>query len=195
MRWVLKFGLIEQPTCFSISASFYHMQCVFTAIPSARAIKVQLHAKHKFSPEEDEQLTKIVEKYAASHWKMVAAELGTRNSRQCRERWKNYLDPSLTKDPWSPQEDELLMDLYHTHGSQWALIAKSFHSRTDVSCKNRWVVLTSHTGQPKRVRGKSSKPAQSEQAPDFWTWNELELRQTYEDIEIFGLDSSRSLLH
>jgi hypothetical protein len=168
---------------------------MFTRVPSARLPKVRLHSKNKFSPEEDDRLTRIVEKYGESNWKAIAAELGSRNCRQCRERWKNYLDPSLTKEPWSSEEDELLLDLYKTHGSQWSRIAKSFPSRTDVNCKNRWVVLTSHTVQPKRVRGKTSTSVPANPEPDFSMWNELELKQTYEDIDIFGMDNPGPLLH
>jgi hypothetical protein len=58
MRLVLKFGLTERPICFSISASVCHNQCVFAMVPSARAIKVRPHSKHKFSPEEDERFTR-----------------------------------------------------------------------------------------------------------------------------------------
>ena len=110
------------------------------------------HAKHKFTPEEDERLTLIVKQFGESNWKMIAEQMGTRNCRQCRERWKNYLSPNVCKDPWTPQEDTLLQEKYKEYGSQWSLIAKFFPSRTDVNLKNRWVVLTNHTVQEKRVR-------------------------------------------
>ncbi|OHT05614.1 hypothetical protein TRFO_26560 [Tritrichomonas foetus] len=119
------------------------------------------HSKHKFTPEEDERLTMIVTKCGESNWKRIAEQMGTRNCRQCRERWKNYLSPSVCKDPWTAQEDELLQEKYKEYGSQWSLIAKFFPSRTDVNLKNRWVVLTNHTVQEKRVRRKAGNKVNS----------------------------------
>ncbi|OHS98441.1 Myb-like DNA-binding domain containing protein [Tritrichomonas foetus] len=108
--------------------------------------------KHKFTQEEDEKLTQIVNELGDSNWKRIADKMGTRNCRQCRERWKNYLCPSVSKTPWTADEDELLQQKYKELGSQWSIIAKFFPNRTDVNLKNRWVVLTSHTVQEKRVR-------------------------------------------
>lgn len=112
------------------------------------------HSKRKFSQEEDEKLAFIVSRYGESNWKRIAEQMGTRNCRQCRERWKNYLCPNVCKEPWTQEEDELLQKKYKELGSQWSVIAKFFPSRTDVNIKNRWVALTNHTVQEKRVRRK-----------------------------------------
>jgi hypothetical protein len=122
-------------------------------------------SKRKFSTEEDERLTQIVQQFGESNWKQVASKLGTRNFRQCRERWKNYLSPTICKDPWAPEEDRLLQEKYNELGSQWCVIAKFFPSRTDVSLKNRWVVLTSHTQTEPRIRRKSGKKPPDEAKP------------------------------
>lgn len=104
-------------------------------------------SKKKWTPEEDARLTHIVAQLGASNWKRVADHIGTRNPRQCRERWKNYLCPSVCRDPWSPEEDTLLREKYAEYGSQWSVIAKFFENRTDVSLKNRWVVMSSRAGK------------------------------------------------
>jgi hypothetical protein len=85
-----------------------------------RQASVQSHPKHKFTPEEDERLAQLVMKYKESNWKAIAKELGSRNCRQCRERWKNYLSPNLNKEPWTALEDELLKRKYEEYGSQWS---------------------------------------------------------------------------
>jgi hypothetical protein len=46
-----------------------------------------------------------------------------RTVRQCRERWKYYLEPSINKLEWTPQEDQLLMEKHHDLGPRWAQIA------------------------------------------------------------------------
>jgi hypothetical protein len=161
-----------------------------------RAGKARSCEKHKFTPEEDELLAWVVAEYGASDWKGIAAKVGTRNCRQCRERWKNYLDPCLSQDPWSKVEDELLSAKYRELGSQWSLIAKCFPARTDVNCRNRWVFLTTRMEQPKRIRRKKTQvpPEETEESPDPWVWNEAEMRQNYEEASTFEFyDGLRSL--
>jgi hypothetical protein len=41
-----------------------------------------------------------------------------------RERWQNHLDPSITKAPWSLEEDRLIISLQNQFGNQWADIAE-----------------------------------------------------------------------
>jgi hypothetical protein len=156
---------------------------------------VRLHSKHKFTAEEDARLAAIVARQGESNWKRIAAQLGGRNCRQCRERWKNYLDPNLSKAPWTVQEDALLLAMYREHGSRWTVIAKEFPARTDVNCKNRWVVLTSHGDPPKRSRTKPVKVQPKDTDPDTWIWNDVEARQSYEDAEPFGLDGTGFIMN
>lgn len=34
-----------------------------------------------------------------------------RTGKQCRERWLNHLDPSIKKEPWTEEEDQLLLEV------------------------------------------------------------------------------------
>ena len=95
--------------------------------------------KHKFTPQEDYLLLQLVQKHGAYNWKYIASQIPNRNSRQCRERYRNYLNPSINHTPWTSEEDQQLKDLILKYGPQWSLIAKSFPNRTDVFLKNRWV--------------------------------------------------------
>lgn len=98
--------------------------------------------KHKFTPEEDETLKRLVQQYGYD-WKVIAAILKNRNARQCRDRWKNYLRPEVNLRQWSPEEDALLIQKYQEYGRQWSIIAKSFPDRTDIHIKNRWATIAS----------------------------------------------------
>lgn len=103
--------------------------------------KHKLHPKSKFTPVEDQKLRELVAKYGDNDWATVSKMMGTRNQRQCRERWTNYLSPKVSNGPWSPQEDELLRKLHAEIGAKWVKISSYFPSRTDTNIKNRWMVL------------------------------------------------------
>lgn len=97
--------------------------------------------RKSFSPQEDEKLKQLVEKYGTSNWAMIEREMPGRNVRQCRERYKHYLSPEVSQRKWSKEEDELLLQKVSEIGSKWVRIAKLFNNRTDINVKNRWVVL------------------------------------------------------
>ncbi|OHT03852.1 hypothetical protein TRFO_01574 [Tritrichomonas foetus] len=100
------------------------------------------HPKFKFCAEEDIQLKELVNKYGENNWAQIAQNMPNRNSRQCKERWCNYLSPSICKSPWTQEEDNLLLDKYKEVGARWVQIAKFFPQRTDISIKNRYLVLS-----------------------------------------------------
>ena len=60
-----------------------------------------------------------------------------RNARQLKERWYYYLSPNINRGPWTPEEDELLLQLYRQYGSKWMKISNSFKNRTHISIRNR----------------------------------------------------------
>ena len=104
----------------------------------------------KFQPEDDEKLRILVAELGTSNWPAVAREMRTRDARQCRDRWQNYLCPNIVNGPWTDAEDELLYKEYHAHGSAWRVIARAFPTRTDVSIKNRWRQLERRSKRKKR---------------------------------------------
>jgi hypothetical protein len=92
----------------------------------------------KFTPTEDNFLRWLVSTWGEGQWKEVAARMPGRSVRQCRERWKLYLDPSLIHSEWTPAEDQLLLSQFDLCGARWAHIATYFPGRTDVDAKNRY---------------------------------------------------------
>lgn len=103
--------------------------------------------KIKFTQEEDYRLYYLVHVYGCKNWNQVASMMVTRNPRQCRERWNNYLNPNLRHDQWSPEEDMLLMQKYKELGTKWRKISLFFHNRSDNALRNRLQLLERRFGK------------------------------------------------
>jgi hypothetical protein len=99
------------------------------------------HFKEKFTPEEDNLVTAAVCELGTTSWYAISERVPHRSARQCRDRWQNYLSPTVGNGPWTPEEDELLIDQHRQHGSSWRRIAPVFPTRTEINLKNRWHVI------------------------------------------------------
>jgi hypothetical protein len=94
-----------------------------------------------FSPEEDRHLNALVKEIGVDDWDRVAAQMPNHTRRQCRERYVHFLGPPESSEPWTPDEDALLVHKVETFGEQWARISRAFPGRSMASVKNRWCVL------------------------------------------------------
>lgn len=99
----------------------------------------------KWTPEEDEQLKQAVLQIGGHQggWAKVKELVPGRSDVQCRERWKNVLDPTITSKPWTVAEDARLLEVVAKIGSsKWSLVAQEMDSlRTDNQCARRWKAL------------------------------------------------------
>ncbi|KAG8990050.1 hypothetical protein FRB94_004001 [Tulasnella sp. JGI-2019a] len=100
-----------------------------------------------WTEDEDKLLTRSVQEVESSwsdskgakskKWKKVAAMVPGRTNSQCRERWVNYLDPSISKKDWTSEEDKMLVALKES-GSKWVEVAAALNGRTDNQCMTRY---------------------------------------------------------
>lgn len=88
--------------------------------------------------QEDETILQFVAENGCKSWTRLAALLPGRIGKQCRERWRNHLDPSINREPWTKEEDKLLLELHTEYGNQWVRIASLMRGRSDNAIKNRW---------------------------------------------------------
>lgn len=93
-----------------------------------------------WSKEEDKMLLDAIATYDFD-WKMISLAMGGRTSKQCRDRYKLKLDPSINHGPWTKEEDIILLRLHEQFGRQWTKIASALPGRTENSVKTRFSSL------------------------------------------------------
>jgi hypothetical protein len=120
------------------------------------------YIKVKFSPEEDARLLDLVAEHGTKDWMTVSALMGNRNARQCRERYKNYLDRALSNTQWTADEDRLLADKVKEFGTRWNKVAVFFTNRSDMALRNRWQMI-----ERRRAKGETLDSVESEAVTSF----------------------------
>jgi hypothetical protein len=100
--------------------------------------------KIRFTTDEDIALAELVAKYGEGDWLTIARHMRNRSVRQCRERWYNYLTPSVSNGPWSSEDDALLLEKCREFGSKWKMLTGFFPGKTDINIKNHYMTLTRH---------------------------------------------------
>jgi hypothetical protein len=93
--------------------------------------------KRKWTYEEDQLLCQGYEIHG-QEWENIAKYIGTRNGKQCRERYLSQFAPGLSNIPWSQSEDDILIEQQKIHGNKWKIISTFLHGRSFVEVKNRW---------------------------------------------------------
>ena len=106
-----------------------------------------------FTKEEDERLLALVEKYP-DNWKSIAREMGNRSVRQCKERYNHYLSPSIKREEWTKEEDDILLLKVSDHGKRWKLFEYFFKGRTEIDIRNRYNVLMRRKAKKERIEEK-----------------------------------------
>lgn len=91
-----------------------------------------------WSSAEDEKLVTIVRECGARNWSFIAKCMAGRTNKQCRERWHNHLNPRISKDKWTVDEDLVIHKSVSEIGHKWSEIAARLPGRTDNAVKNRY---------------------------------------------------------
>ncbi|EAY12220.1 Myb-like DNA-binding domain containing protein [Trichomonas vaginalis G3] len=100
--------------------------------------KVPSLYRKRFTAEEDELLRKLAKDNNNKTWRDIAKHLPGRSATQCRDRYNQYLYPSVVSKPWTDQEDKIIVEKYRQYGPQWSKIAEFLPGRSGSNIKNRW---------------------------------------------------------
>ncbi|KAL1531429.1 transcription factor MYB17-like [Salvia divinorum] len=125
--------------------------------------------KGAWSPEEDKILVEFITQNGHGTWRNLPQLAGLlRCGKSCRLRWTNYLRPDIKRGPFSPEEENMIIQLHGALGNKWASIASHLAGRTDNDVKNFW---NSHLR--KRFDSKAlDQPSSSSKSvsPDMVKW-------------------------
>ncbi|KAI3450092.1 hypothetical protein Pfo_006757 [Paulownia fortunei] len=95
--------------------------------------------KGPWTSAEDAILVEYVTKHGEGNWNAVQKHSGlARCGKSCRLRWANHLRPDLKKGAFSPEEEQLIIELHAKMGNKWARMAAELPGRTDNEIKNYW---------------------------------------------------------
>jgi hypothetical protein len=97
--------------------------------------------KMKFTPEEDDLIRRVMETRQNQPWAAIAEAIPNRTARQVRERWMNYLDPSVNTRAWTPEEEVVLQNLVAQHGPKWSKMVQQLENRSDIAIKNHYQLM------------------------------------------------------
>ena len=94
--------------------------------------------KGSWTTDEDETIIRFVQENGEKDWAKLALLLNGRTGKQCRERFRNHLNTNVNHNPWTEEEDALLIELHAKYGNAWTKLAQHFEGRPDNCIKNRW---------------------------------------------------------
>jgi hypothetical protein len=96
------------------------------------------HAKRPWTKEEDDILLEMVGSQG-KQWGVIATHLPDRNPSQVAARWEKCLDPNIHKGPFTPDEDQLIVNYVAQNGPRcWPRVTTAVPNRSPKQCRERW---------------------------------------------------------
>jgi len=110
------------------------------------AVIDQRFRRGRWTKEEDETLLSLVESYGES-WKFISFVMKTRNEKQIRSRYINFIFPGINKHKFSAEEDKILIEKYSIFKKNWVQYTKFLIKRSPRQVENRFKFLKNFVGE------------------------------------------------
>jgi hypothetical protein len=136
---------------FRFNSIIYYCSCMKHAGTSASSTKkVRTSTKTIWSADEDHAVLSILAEVGSPRWREIATILkrrcGTGKSpKQCRERYRNYLNPTYSITEWGLNEKTLFIVLHKVLGNKWSQMTQYMEKRSDIAIKNHFYCLIRKT--------------------------------------------------
>lgn len=142
---------------------------------------------------EDQRLLAAMYKFGTENWARIATYVGNGRTRaQCSQRWFRGLDPKISRDRWTPEDDEKLLSLLDIYGHKaWTKIATEIGTRSDVQCRYHYRQMIKHKQIPPRNQYLEDQPTTTQTSHsnfDMVIFNELTF--DVDTNSIFGIDAA-----
>ena len=87
--------------------------------------------------DEDKRLLMAIHLYGSENWTIISQFVGNNRTRSmCSQRWTRVLDPNISKQNWSKEDDERLIELVNQYGEKsWMKVSIELGNRSDVQCR------------------------------------------------------------
>ena len=114
-------------------------------VKTSKNKKKKAAVRMRFTQEEDQELIRLISVHGDHDWNIISSELSKlspnnvqRTSRQCKDRYINYLSPEIKNSEWTQEEDQLLILHYLLSPYHWRSMKSLFPGRSEVAIKNRF---------------------------------------------------------
>lgn len=95
-------------------------------------------SRKRFTKEEDDYLRVLATDPNLKTWRDIANYLPGRTAAQCRDRYNQYLAPTIVRKNWTEEEDQIIIEKYKEYGPNWKKISEFLPGRSGNNIKNRW---------------------------------------------------------
>lgn len=126
---------------------------------------VGVKRRRLFGPQDDKRLEQIIREEVFSGWKSVAKSMPGFTAKQLRDRWHNYISPKNSLEPWSLEEDRIIVQKVKEFGTKWSQISSYLQGRSDNCIKNRWNTVLKEDCENNPSKYFGSSPMISEEPP------------------------------
>ena len=90
-----------------------------------------------FSIHENNFIIELVKQFGED-WNEISKKLPGRTPKQIKDRYINYLRDGLKKEPWTKQEEQIILSMYQAIGPRWSRMMCNLPGRSGNDIKNRW---------------------------------------------------------